>query len=66
MTEPRIPIRQYRSLRAWFRIRHRFDCEICGYAVAGYQTGLDAWEGAEKHRAWHRWVDGVLAIWARY
>lgn len=65
MTTPRVPTRQYRSLRARLRIRHLFECEVCGYSVAGYRTGLEAWMGAEKHRVWNRWAAEVLHTWSR-
>ena len=61
MTAPRVPIAEYRSLRSWFRRRHRLECEECGYLVDGFRTGLDAWMEAERHRAWHRWARGILS-----
>ena len=50
----------YRSWRAWFRVRHRTRCLVCGERTAGHLTQTAAELEAYRHLAWHGMLDAIL------
>lgn len=55
-----VDIVRYLSLRAWFRVRYRTRCLVCGEETAGHVTTPAAMQEALRHLAWHGMLDAIL------
>lgn len=55
-----VDVAPYRSWRAWFRVRHRTRCLVCGERTAGHLTLAKAELEAYRHLAWHGLLEAIL------
>lgn len=55
-----VDVDRYRSWRAWFRVRHRTRCQVCGERTADHLTWNAAVQEAWRHLAWHGLLDAIL------
>lgn len=60
-----VDVARYRSWRAWFRVRHRTRCLVCGERTAGHLTWAAAVHEAHRHLAWHGLLEAILRRAAR-
>lgn len=58
-----VDVVRYLSLRAWFRVRYRTRCLVCGEGTAGHLTWNAAIHEAHRHLAWHAMVTGIIDEW---
>lgn len=56
-------VENYRTWRAWYRIRYRVRCGVCGDQADGIVNELEALRVAGRHAAWHDVLSRILAAY---